>query len=95
LGGAGMKSYVSGAAVALAEECVHFHGAMGMTDELEIGIGFKRLLVLAAFLGDGDEELSRFMRLSSAGDPARHTARTADPAACTADPAASFHGNSN
>jgi alkylation response protein AidB-like acyl-CoA dehydrogenase len=64
LGVAAMKSYVSGAAVALGEDCVHLHGAMGMTDELEVGIGFKRLLVLASFLGDCDDELSRYMRLS-------------------------------
>ena len=64
LGVSGMKSYVSGAAIALGEDCVHLHGAMGMTDELDVGIGFKRLLVLAAFLGDCDDELSRFVRLS-------------------------------
>lgn len=72
---AGMKSYLSGAAVALGEECVHLHGAMGMTDELDIGIGFKRLLVLAAFLGDCDDELSRFTRLSCEADRVQSAAR--------------------
>jgi alkylation response protein AidB-like acyl-CoA dehydrogenase len=63
LGVAAMKSYVSSAAVALGEDCVHLHGAMGMTDELDIGTGLKRLLVLASFLGDCDDDLSRYMRL--------------------------------
>lgn len=74
LGVASMKSYVSGAATALGEDCVHFHGAMGITDELEIGFGFKRLLVLAAFLGDCDHELSRFIRLRCEADRAQHAA---------------------
>jgi hypothetical protein len=69
-----MKSYVSGAAIALGEDCVHFHGAMGMTDELDVGVGFKRLSVLAAFLGDCDNQLSRYMRLSGETDGAQRAA---------------------
>lgn len=70
VGIAGMKSYVSGAAVTLGEDCLHLHGAMGMTDELDIGIGFKRLRVLAALLGDCDEELSRYVWLRAESDRA-------------------------
>jgi alkylation response protein AidB-like acyl-CoA dehydrogenase len=62
---AGMKSYVSSAALQLGEECIHLHGAMGTTDELAIGHGHKRILVLATLFGDADFELERFIRLAA------------------------------
>ena len=62
---AGMKSYISAAAIQMGEQCIHLHGAMGTTDELPIGHGHKRLLVLATLLGDADSELQRFARLSA------------------------------
>lgn len=62
---AGMKSYLSAAAVELGEQCIHLHGGMGTTDELLIGHGHKRLLVLATLFGDADSELQRFVRLSA------------------------------
>lgn len=63
---AGMKSYVGRAALELGEACVHLHGGIGMSDELAIGYGFKRLLILASFFGDPDSELLRFARLRGA-----------------------------
>jgi alkylation response protein AidB-like acyl-CoA dehydrogenase len=62
---AGMKSYVGRAALELGESCVHLHGGIGMSDELAIGYGFKRLLILANLFGDPDSELVRFARLRS------------------------------
>ncbi len=62
---AGMKSYISRAAVELGEECVHLHGGIGTTDELAIGHGYKRLLWLASLFGDTNAELMRFIRLAS------------------------------
>ena len=64
---AGMKSYISRAAQELGETCVHLHGAMGMTDDLAIGHGYKRLLVLSSLFGDGDSELVRFARTRQLG----------------------------
>lgn len=61
---AAMKSYISSAAVEMGEECVHFHGGMGMADEVAAGHYYKRLLVLATFLGDGEHELQRYARLA-------------------------------
>jgi alkylation response protein AidB-like acyl-CoA dehydrogenase len=61
---AGMKSYLSAAAVKIGEECVHLHGGIGTTDELALGHGYKRLLVLATLLGDADTELTRFCKLA-------------------------------
>jgi alkylation response protein AidB-like acyl-CoA dehydrogenase len=60
---AGMKSYVSRAAVEIGEECVHLHGGIGTSDDLALGHGYKRLLLLASLFGDADSELTRFMRL--------------------------------
>jgi alkylation response protein AidB-like acyl-CoA dehydrogenase len=62
---AGMKSYVSAAAVKIGEQCIQLHGGIGITDELSLGNGHKRLLVLATMFGDSEFELQRFMRLAS------------------------------
>ena len=63
---AGMKSYISRAAIEMGESCVHLHGGMGMTDELPISHGYKRLVLLANLFGDANSELERFSRLRSA-----------------------------
>jgi hypothetical protein len=44
---------------------VHLHGGIGTTDELAIGHGYKRLLLLASLFGDTHAELTRFIRLAS------------------------------
>ena len=62
---AGMKSYISRAAIELGEECVHLHGGIGTTDELAIGHGYKRLLLLANLFGDSSSELVRFNQLQN------------------------------
>lgn len=62
---AGAKSYIGASAIQLGEECIQFHGGMGTTDELIIGHGHKRLLLLATLLGDSDSELERFNALSA------------------------------
>jgi alkylation response protein AidB-like acyl-CoA dehydrogenase len=64
---AGMKSYISRAAIELGEECVHLHGGIGTTDELNIGHGYKRLVLLANLFGDANSELIRFNRLQNRG----------------------------
>lgn len=56
----GAKCFIADAAVKLAEECIQFHGAMGVTDELIIGHGYKRLLLLAALFGDSDSDLEAY-----------------------------------
>jgi alkylation response protein AidB-like acyl-CoA dehydrogenase len=62
---AGMKSYVSRAALEVGEECVHLHGAIGTTDELTVGHAYKRLVVLSNLFGDTNSELVRFTKLAS------------------------------
>jgi len=56
----GSKAFISKTAIDLAEEAVQLHGGMGITDELAIGRGLKRLLVLTTFFGDADHELKQF-----------------------------------
>ncbi|GLK43317.1 MULTISPECIES: acyl-CoA dehydrogenase family protein [Novosphingobium] len=43
----GARAYIAEASVTLGHEMIQFHGGMGVTDELAIGGGHKRLLVLS------------------------------------------------
>jgi alkylation response protein AidB-like acyl-CoA dehydrogenase len=61
---AALKNFAGAKGVQLAEECVQLHGGMGISDELIIGHGLKRMLVLASLFGDPDEDLLRYMRLT-------------------------------
>jgi hypothetical protein len=48
----GIKAQIAETAIAVAEDAVQFHGGMGMTDELIIGHGLKRIMLLAKLFGD-------------------------------------------
>jgi alkylation response protein AidB-like acyl-CoA dehydrogenase len=56
----GARAFVSEAALALGHEMIQFHGGMGVTDELVIGHGHKRLLVLSRWPDGPDLALDRF-----------------------------------
>jgi alkylation response protein AidB-like acyl-CoA dehydrogenase len=43
----GARAYIADASVTLGHEMIQFHGGMGVTDELAVGGGHKRLLVLS------------------------------------------------
>ncbi len=62
---AGAKAFIARSAITLGEECIQMHGGMGVTDELIIGHGHKRLLVLASLFGDSDHELRRYQSLAA------------------------------
>lgn len=62
---AAAKAYIARAAITLGEECIQMHGGMGVTNELIIGHGHKRLLVLATLFGDADHELRRYITLAA------------------------------
>lgn len=47
------KAYIADAALRLAEEAVQFHGGMGVTDELAVGRGLRRVLLLTRLSGGG------------------------------------------
>ena len=59
---AGAKAFVAAAALGVAHTAVQLHGGMGITDELVIGHGLKRIRVLALTFGDGTAALDDYRR---------------------------------
>jgi len=57
------KTRTSRAARFVADQAVQLHGGMGVTDELDVGDYFKRLLAIDAQYGTGAEHLARHARL--------------------------------
>ena len=62
---AAAKSYIAISGHKLAEECVQLHGGVGVTDELKIGRGLKRILALASLFGESEGDLARYMSLTA------------------------------
>lgn len=60
---AGARAFISTASLALGHEMIQFHGGMGVTDELAIGGGHKRLLVLSRWPDGPDAALDRYAEL--------------------------------
>ena len=57
---AAAKAYIGCASIRMAEECVQLHGGMGISEELDIGAGLKRLLLLSTLFGDVEHEIGRY-----------------------------------
>ncbi|QHE83941.1 acyl-CoA dehydrogenase family protein [Hydrogenophaga sp. BPS33] len=57
------KARAADAAQQTVREAMQFHGAMGYTDECDIGLFLKRSLSLAAWLGNPSEQRRRYARL--------------------------------
>ncbi|WP_194745381.1 acyl-CoA dehydrogenase family protein [Thermaurantiacus tibetensis] len=57
---AAARAYLAEAAIAIAHEAVQFHGGMGVTDELIIGHGLKRIQMLARLHGDQGVAAARY-----------------------------------
>lgn len=60
------KSRAAHAAMLLCSQAVQLHGAIGFTDEYELGLYFNRALALSAWLGNAAEHRRRYGALSSA-----------------------------
>lgn len=56
----GARAFISEVSIALGHDMIQFHGGMGVTDELSIGHGHKRLLVLSRWPDGPDAALDRF-----------------------------------
>lgn len=56
----GARAFISEVSIALGHDMIQFHGGMGVTDELSIGHGHKRLLVLSRWPEGPDASLDRF-----------------------------------
>ncbi len=54
-----VKARCSDAAQRITREAIQLHGAIGFTDECDIGLYLKRSLVLSAWLGNGDMQRRR------------------------------------
>ncbi len=62
------RAYVSDAARRLAEDAVQLHGGMGVTDELVVGRGLRRLLLLSRLDGGGEAARAWLAAARAAGD---------------------------
>jgi len=60
------KARASEAAVAIARKAIQMHGAIGFTDECDVGLYLKRALVQAAWLGNAGTHRRRYAALSVA-----------------------------
>lgn len=63
---AGAKAKIGKCARFVAEQAVQLHGAMGVTEELEIGLYFKRLLAFETLFGSTSHHYRRHATLSVA-----------------------------
>jgi len=63
----GAKAKIGKCARFVAEQAVQLHGAMGVTEELEIGLYFKRLLAFETLFGSTSHHYRRHATLSVAG----------------------------
>ena len=59
-----VKSRCSEAALLIARESVQLHGAIGVTDDCDLGLYLQRALVLSAWLGNAGVQRRRFALLS-------------------------------
>lgn len=58
-----LKARASDAALKVVKGAVHLHGAMGYTEECNVGLFLKRAMVLAAWLGNASSHRLRYGRL--------------------------------
>jgi len=59
------KSRCGDAALAITRAAIQFHGAIGFTEDCDVGLYVKRALTLATWLGNGRAHRARYARLSA------------------------------
>jgi alkylation response protein AidB-like acyl-CoA dehydrogenase len=57
-----IKAYIAEEAIWVGQQAVQLHGGMGMTDELAIGHGLKRILLLSKLFGDPASGISQYAK---------------------------------
>ncbi len=67
-----VKSRASDAGLQVAREAVQLHGAIGVTDEYDLGLYLQRVLVLAAWLGNGTLQRRRYADLTQNATEQEH-----------------------
>ena len=60
-----VKARASAAALHMAKESIQFHGAIGFTDEYDLGLYVQRTIVLSAWLGNAWMHRRRYAQLNS------------------------------
>jgi len=61
------KSRCAGAALAITRAAIQFHGAIGFTEDCDVGLYAKRAMTLSAWLGNGRAHRARYALLSASG----------------------------
>lgn len=61
-----VRARCADAATRITREAIQFHGAIGFTDEFDVGLYLKRALVLTAWLGSASWHRRRYVRLTGA-----------------------------
>ncbi|MCD5362551.1 acyl-CoA dehydrogenase [Chromobacterium aquaticum] len=72
-----LKARCADAAIGMGRLAIQLHGAIGYTEECDIGLYFKRALHLNAWLGNAEQQRRRYRRLSP---PQAAAAETPPPA---------------
>jgi alkylation response protein AidB-like acyl-CoA dehydrogenase len=62
---AGAKALIAGNTLKIGREAIQLHGGMGTTEEMGVGHGHKRSLLLAQLLGDPRAGLARYAELAA------------------------------
>ncbi len=60
MGASAAAARASAAAMRVTKECIQLHGAIGFTDEYDIGLFLRRATALAGACGGEDANLSRY-----------------------------------
>jgi alkylation response protein AidB-like acyl-CoA dehydrogenase len=63
---AAVKAQAAEAAMFVTKSCIQLHGAIGFTDEHDIGLYHKRAILLSSLLGDDARQRSRYDHLTQA-----------------------------
>ena len=63
----GLKAKASGAALTITKSAIQFHGAIGVSDEHDIGLYLKRAIALSSHYGNEMAHRGRFAALSNLG----------------------------
>jgi alkylation response protein AidB-like acyl-CoA dehydrogenase len=58
------KSRCADAALAITRAAIQFHGAIGFTEDCDVGLYVKRAITVSAWLGNGRNHRARYARLS-------------------------------
>jgi len=61
------KSRCAGAALAITRAAIQFHGAIGFTEDCDVGLYAKRAMTLSAWLGNGRAHRARYAKLAADG----------------------------